>query len=273
MAGISGLAIFSKMSQVGEVLGGANELRDDETMIMSRTAMPRPMGMLSSAAVFGSFSLLLWMAVAFEIPWLHHAFGIPPIFGWYMSGTAFVLFPILLFGVAMAWRELPTRNLRLLRERLRLGRLSSRDTIWAICSLIGIAFMSAIIAELALRVNPDLRVSPEFLLQSPGRHVLVFAAWIPLFVTNILGEELCWRGYVLPRQEAAWGRAAWLLNGTMWCLFHWSFGWPIMMLLLPIALLLPWVVERRQNTSVGILIHAIFNAAGFIAVISGRANL
>ena len=107
--------------------------------------MPRPMGILSAAAVFGSFSLLLWMTVAFEIPWLHHAFGIPPIFGWYMSGTAFVLLPILLFGVAMAWRELPTRNLRLLRQRLRLGRLSSRDTIWAMCGLIGIAFISAIL--------------------------------------------------------------------------------------------------------------------------------
>jgi membrane protease YdiL (CAAX protease family) len=261
------------MSQVGEVLGGANEVRDNETVTTSRAAMPRPMGILSSAVVFGSFSLLLWMAVAFDIPWLHHAFGIPPIFGWYVSGTVFVLFPMLLFGVAMAWRELPTRNLRQLRQRLRLGRLSGHDMIWAICGLIGIAFASAIIAGLALRVNPDLRVSPEFLLQSSGRHVLVFAAWIPLFVTNMLGEELCWRGYVLPRQEAAWGRAAWLLNGTMWCLFHWSFGWPVMMLLLPIALLLPWIVKRRRNTSVGIVIHAIFNAAGFIAVISGRANL
>jgi len=230
------------------------------------------MGILSSAAVFGSFSLLLWLAVAFEIPWLHSAFGISPIFAWYLSGTAFVLFPMLVFGVAMAWRELPTRSLRLLRQRLRVGRLSGDDMRWAVLGLIGIALASAMIAELALRVNPNLRVSPEFLLQLPGSRVLVFAAWIPLFVTNILGEELCWRGYVLPRQEAAWGRAAWLLNGTMWCLFHWSFGWPVMMLLLPITLLLPWIVMRRQNTSVGIVIHAIFNAVGFIAVLSGWAN-
>jgi membrane protease YdiL (CAAX protease family) len=46
-----------------------------------------------------------------------------------------------------------------------------------------------------------------------------------------------------------------------------------MLLLLPIALLLPWIVQRRRNTSVGIVIHAIFNAAGFIAAVSGRANL
>src|SRR5262249_49831423 len=89
-----------------------------------------------------------------------------------------------------------------------------------------------------------------------------------LFVTNILGEELCWRGYVLPRQEAAFGRAACLANGIPWCLFHRSFGWPILVMLLPITLLLPWIVQRRRNTWVGIIIHAVFNAAGFVVVTS-----
>jgi membrane protease YdiL (CAAX protease family) len=64
-----------------------------------------------------------------------------------------------------------------------------------------------------------------------------------------------------------------LPNGAMWCLFHWSFGWSVMLLLLPIALLLPWIVQRRRNTSVGVVIHAIFNAGGFIAAVSGRASL
>ena len=36
---------------------------------------------------------------------------------------------------------------------------------------------------------------------------------VPLFVANILGEELCWRGYLQRRQEAALGRKAWLANG------------------------------------------------------------
>ena len=117
--------------------------------------------------------------------------------------------------------------------------------------------------------KPELPSSPWFLQHTPGLHAWVFAAWIPLFLSNILGEELCWRGYVLPRQEARFGRAAWLPNGILWCLFHWSFGWPIMVTLLPITLLLPWIVQRRRNTWVGIIIHAIFNAAGFILATSG----
>lgn len=238
-----------------------------------RNATPRPMGILSSAVVFGTFSLVLWIVLVVVIPWLHRTFLIPPIIGWYMCGTAFVLLPILLFGVIKAWSELPTRNLKQLSKRLRLHRMNGRDLVWAICGLLGIALASAIILILAREVDPVFRASPEFLRQPPGWHIWVFVAWIPLFISNILGEELCWRGYVLPRQEAALGRVAWLLNGTMWCLFHWSFGWPVMLLLLPIALLLPWIVQRCRNTSTGILIHAIFNAAGFIAAVSGRANL
>jgi membrane protease YdiL (CAAX protease family) len=223
--------------------------------------------------MFGSFSLLLWLTVAVIVPWLGTKFGIPLILGWYFSGTVFVLLPILIFGVAKAWWELPTRSLGQLCKRMRLSKMSGRDIVWAIGGLFGVAFASVIILVLARQVDPVFRASPEFLRQPPGWHSWVFAAWIPLFITNILGEELCWRGYVLPRQEAAWGRAAWLLNGTMWCLFHWSFGWSVMLLLLPIALVLPWIVQRQRNTKVGIVIHGIFNAAGFIAAISGRANL
>jgi membrane protease YdiL (CAAX protease family) len=46
-----------------------------------------------------------------------------------------------------------------------------------------------------------------------------------------------------------------------------------MLVLLPIALLLPWIVQRRRNTWVGVVIHAVFNAAGFMAAISGRGKL
>jgi membrane protease YdiL (CAAX protease family) len=147
----------------------------------------------------------------------------------------------------MAWRELPTRNLAQLVQTLRLSALGVGDITWAIGALFTISLASVLILALAHRLDPNFHPSPEFLRQPPGWHAWVFAAWIPLFISNVVGEELCWRGYVLPRQEAALGSVAWLLNGTMWCLFHWSFGWPVMLLLLPIALLLPWIVPRSAE--------------------------
>src|SRR5271154_4703789 len=232
-------------------------------------AMPPPIGLTASTSIFAVFSILLWLTVRVVIPWLRDAFGVLPIIGWYVSGTAFVLVPILLYGCAMAWRELPGHGLSALKKRLRLNPMDRGDVIWVLGGLFAITTATAVILALARYVSPSFRPSPWFLQHTPGLHAWVFAAWIPLFVSNILGEELCWRGYVLPRQEARFGRAAWLPNGILWCLFHWSFGWPIMVTLLPITLLLPWIVQRRRNTWVGIIIHGIFNAAGFIIATSG----
>jgi membrane protease YdiL (CAAX protease family) len=51
-----------------------------------------------------------------------------------------------------------------------------------------------------------------------------------------------------------------------------EFGWPVMLLLLPVALLLPWIVQRRRNTLVGMIIHAVFNAADFMVAITDPGN-
>lgn len=235
-------------------------------------ATPPPIGLAASTSMFGAFSILLWLAIMAAIPWLRDAFGISPIIGWYVSGTAFVLVPMLIFGCLMAWRELPERSLSSLRKRLRLNTMNRGDVTWTIGGLFAIAAATAAILTLARYVDPHFRPAPWFMLHPPGWSTSVFAAWIPLFVSNILGEELCWRGYLLPRQEAALGRTAWLPNGILWCLFHWSFGWPIMLTLLPITLFLPWIVQRRRNTSVGVIIHGVFNAAGFIVATSGAGT-
>jgi hypothetical protein len=34
-----------------------------------------------------------------------------------------------------------------------------------------------------------------------------------MFLCNIGGKELWWRGYVLPRQELVFGRTAWIVHG------------------------------------------------------------
>ena len=230
---------------------------------------PPPIGFAASTAMFGTFSVLLWLTVALVIPRLRDAFGIAPIIGWYISGTAFVLIPILIFGCLMARRELTKGDLGSLRRRLRLNAMNRGDVAWAVGGIFAISIATTAILAMVRSVDPSFRPSPWFLLQPPGWHAWVFAAWTPLLLSNILGEELCWRGYLLPRQEAGLGRMAWLPNGILWCLFHWSFGWPIMVILLPITLLLPWIVQRRRNTWIGIIIHGVFNVAGFVAVASG----
>src|SRR5215475_705968 len=255
---------------------GGNKLHQRNRIIAvsaEKQSIPARMGLLTTAIVFGVFSLLLWLTIVAVIPWLRDVFGIAPIIGWYLSGTFVVLLPILIFGSVMAWRELPAKQLSEWRKRLRLVHMNRGDAIWTIIGLFVISIASALILALARYLDPRFWPVPWFLSQNPGWHTSALVAWIPLFVVNILGEELCWRGYVLPRQEAAMGRIAWLGNGIPWCLFHWSLGWPILVTLLPITLLLPWIVLRRRNTWVGIIIHAVFNATCFVIATSGLGTL
>lgn len=86
---------------------------------------------------------------------------------------------------------------------------------------------------------------------------------------NVLGEELVWRGVVLPRQETAFGRWAWLVNGTAHLLLHLPTGVPILFTLWPTALILPYVVQRRRSSWIGVVIHGALNGPGFLAVAFG----
>jgi CAAX prenyl protease-like protein len=52
-----------------------------------------------------------------------------------------------------------------------------------------------------------------------GWWILVYYA-VVMLVCNIGGEELWWRGYVLPRQELAFGRTAWVVHGICWSAFN-----------------------------------------------------
>lgn len=96
------------------------------------------------------------------------------------------------------------------------------------------------------------------LAQGTGSPVLL-ATWVVFFAFNILGEELFWRGYILPRQELAFGSRAWMINGALWALFHLSFGWSLLLMLLPLLFVAPWPVQRRRNVWLGIILHGLYN--------------
>ncbi len=61
----------------------------------------------------------------------------------------------------------------------------------------------------------------------------------------MMSEEILCIGVLLPRQERTFGRWAWLANGGGWFLFHLAFGWRMLILLLPILVIEPYVVQRR----------------------------
>ena len=94
--------------------------------------------------------------------------------------------------------------------------------------------------------------------------------WVQLIVLffNIFGEELWWRGYVLPRQELAHGKRAWMVHGILWLLFHIHQRWNWIGMI-PGALLTPFVASRLKNTTPAIIAHWANNGLLLVVIVMG----
>ena len=113
--------------------------------------------------------------------------------------------------------------------------------------------------------------SPSFMSFEPltrGRYWLL-GVWFPYWILNIMGEEILWRGVMLPRQEVAFGKYAWIVQALGWGLFHVAFGWELLLTLLPILIIQSYVVQKRKNSWVGVVIHGGLNGPSFVAIALG----
>lgn len=91
--------------------------------------------------------------------------------------------------------------------------------------------------------------------------IMYFAGWF----FNIAGEELLFRGYLLPRMELSFKGRAWLVNGICWLLWHCFWRWQ-MVALVPVTLLLPLVAQKTKSTVPGIIAHGIMNLLTVIMI-------
>jgi CAAX protease family protein len=78
-----------------------------------------------------------------------------------------------------------------------------------------------------------------------------------LFVFNtVLGEELLFRGLLLPRMRRAFGRGDWAANGVLFAGYHLATPWLIPWTLLIDTFALAWPSRRYQSAWVGIVVHS-----------------
>jgi membrane protease YdiL (CAAX protease family) len=197
----------------------------------------------------------------------------------------------LLLIAAFAGLKLEGRALTwpVVRDRFRLGRLTRYGWLW-ILGLCVFNFLVGALAGSALENPPaELRIftwPKEFAdfmgaLQNTGTDFLGIPLrgqwWVffyyaaGLIAFNIFGEELWWRGYILPRQELGQGRWTWLLHGVLWDLFHmfyhqtvWSF-----LAYLPVTLSISYVAQKSKGSWPGIIAHTISNGAVPILILRG----
>lgn len=76
-----------------------------------------------------------------------------------------------------------------------------------------------------------------------------------VLLNTVLGEELLFRGLLLPRMRGAFGRADWIVNGVLFAAYHLHLPWVI-----PTALLdmftLAYPSRRYRSALIGIIAHS-----------------
>jgi membrane protease YdiL (CAAX protease family) len=234
----------------------------------------RPMPFWQALFYFGLPALLFRLCLYNGLPALI-GLGLSPFDAYVVSFTVpcAVLFAL---GIGLAKQDIQPFSWAKLWARLRLVRMNRRDWLWAVVAFLLtflITGILAVTAQLVIASFPSL-APPAFFppWQKPdtslavnlyasfvgaplrGNWGVAVAFFVMLFL-NIFGEELWWRGYILPRQELVHGRWTWAVNGLLWWCWHLVFyPWQVFALL-PICLALPYVAQRRQNTWVAIVIH------------------
>jgi uncharacterized protein len=83
-----------------------------------------------------------------------------------------------------------------------------------------------------------------------------FAVLVVMTIFNtVIGEELLFRGYLLPRMNGVFGRRDWIANGVLFGLYHLHRWWAIPALLLG-TITYAWPAKRYRSALISIAVHS-----------------
>jgi len=227
----------------------------------------QPLNFLPAFLIYASWALLLFGTTGFAIPYVQKHTQWSPLVVWFVCGGVLVFVPLLKASLWLIWRE-GIRTAEQAKTRFWLVKPDKKTWGYSIAGAVLIMAAMGLIVQIAPLVIPDYSPAPSFMqaqkLQAGEYWIL--SIWGAFFFFNIVGEELFWRGYMWPRLQLEFGNKTWVVAALGWTLFHVSFGWTLLITLLPILIIQPLVMQKTQNTWSGIIIHALVNGTGFLLV-------
>jgi uncharacterized protein len=219
----------------------------------------------------------VWAAAA--LPMAVLAWLVAPVFEDRFAGDGIVPMAkalIVCLTVGLVWqfvlvailvgREQRTLRWSTVREALwlrsprspRSGRVGGR--VWLIVIPLIVAFAAApeLVPTFAAPENREFAT----IVESEAGKAFLDGAWawygllLMLFLfTSVLGEELLFRGYLLPRMNGAFGRGDWVANGLFFTGYHLHVPWAMPATLLD-TFLLAYPTKRYRSAWIGIAVHS-----------------
>jgi uncharacterized protein len=152
----------------------------------------------------------------------------------------------------------------------KTGRVGGSVWWWALLFVV----LAAVWALVPSIPGPEPRDFADFLDSDRGEDffrgawgwwavVVVFAVF-----NTVLGEELLFRGLLLPRMQGAFGRGDWVANGVLFALYHVHVPWVIPTTLVEGIFLEAYPTRRFQSAWMGIIVHSIQSVFVIIFVLT-----
>jgi CAAX protease family protein len=236
------------------------ERRDERYAAVRQYSLGQILGVWAAAAL--PMGVLAWIVA----PWLRDQLGgdEPLAQALLICLTAGLIWQFLLVVILLR-RELGTLEWSRVRDALWLraprspksGRVGGRLWWW----LLPFIFISALEALIVIP-GPDIRDFADFADSDPGKEFFEGAwGWFAVVVVfavfnTVLGEELLFRGLLLPRMQDAFGRGDWVANGVLFAAYHLHEPWVMPSTLLDIFAL-SYPSRRFQSAWMGIIVHSV----------------
>jgi CAAX protease family protein len=148
------------------------------------------------------------------------------------------------------------------------GRRGGRLWLWAVVFAVGFAALQLVPVNFP---GPASRNFGKFLSSTEGQNTFagnwaLFALVVIMLLFNtVLGEELLFRGLLLPRMRGAFGKADWIVNGTLAGLYHLHQPWSIPGSIVSHTVMFAYPARRFRSAWMGIVVHSTQSV--FFAVI------
>jgi CAAX protease family protein len=253
---------------------GATASRADAAVEIPQYTILRILAVWAAAAL--PMAALAWLAAPALDDHFSGEANVPLVKALLLLLTAGLIWQFVLV-VILLWREQGTLRWPVVREALWLrsprdpnsGRRGGR--VWLVLiPLFVLFYLEMFLPEPWKRENRDLA---KFLDSDVGKHFLSgawgwFAVIVVLAIFNtVLGEELLFRGFLLPRMNGAFGRVDWLANGVLFAAYHLHEPW-VFLSPLADAVVLAYPTKRYRSAWIGIAVHSAQSVVIVIVVLT-----
>jgi membrane protease YdiL (CAAX protease family) len=158
----------------------------------------------------------------------------------------------------------------------RTGQSNSRFWWWLVPLILVYVALQGAPLDLPF-IDEPAKYSFQTLMDSEDRKADLEGAWhvLGLFLVlgvfnTILGEELLFRGILLPRMRGVFGKRDWIANGVLFGLYHLHQPWGIVKSTIDGIFCLAWPSRRFRSAWMGIIVHSsqtlffVFIALGLV---------